>query len=164
SWRNLLATRSGDSRLDVIAYSPDGKRLSIGSIEGFTIKVLDAVSGSEVLALDQNCAAFSPDGTQLVTGSIDGTATIRDATSGKVLRTLVLGGRSEVRGVAFHPNGKRVVTAGPEICKVWDAASGNELFGLSPPPKYIASRNWGIVYSPDGKLIANEKQVWEAGA
>jgi len=161
SGRNLLTTHSDNEGFDVMAYSPDGKRLVTGRIVGGAIKVLEAASGSEVLTLEQNCAAFSPSGTQLVVGGFDESAKIWDETSGQVVRTFA---SRNVRGVAFSPDGKCVVTASDEIGKVWDVASGKELFGLFPPPKRIESRSWDIVFSPDGTKIATVRQVWDAGA
>ena len=75
-----------------VAFSPDGKRLASG-IDGNTVKILDAASGQELLALRGHtrgvmCVAFSPDGKRLASGSADKTVRIWDASNGQELLTL----------------------------------------------------------------------------
>ena len=66
-----------------VAFSPDGKRLASGSIDG-KVKVWDALSGQETLTLKGhsdgvNSVAFSPDGKRLASGSADQTVKLWDA-------------------------------------------------------------------------------------
>ena len=111
-----------------MAFSPDGKRIVTGS-EDKTVKVWDAETGQEVLALkghtdDVSSVAFSPDGKRIVTGSEDRTVKVWDAETGQ--EVLALKGHTDgVRGVAFSPDGKRIVTgSGDRTVKVWDADDG----------------------------------------
>ena len=78
-----MLTLGCTDRATSVAFSPDGKRLAVGS--GGTVKISDALSGQELLALWGHTAgvtsvAFSPDGKRLATGSYDGTVQVWDAT------------------------------------------------------------------------------------
>jgi len=53
-----------------------------------------------------------------------------------------------VSSVAYSQDGSRLVTVGEDGVKVWDAQSGDELFGLEPDVSTSAA-----VFSPDGKLL-----------
>ena len=65
--------------------------------------------------------------------------------------------------MAFHPNGKRVVTAGEDrVAKVWDTASGKELATLYDHASLISPRP----FSPNGEWVVTMSDhrtasVWE---
>jgi DNA-binding beta-propeller fold protein YncE len=69
-----------------------------------------------------------------------------------------------VRGVAFSPDGKRIVTASADqTAKVWDAATGRELLALKGHTSWVR----GVAFSPDGKRIVTASadqtaKVWDA--
>jgi WD40 repeat protein len=69
----------------VVAFSPDGKGLVMGSSEGF-VRLWDIATGQELMALKGHSdgvhsVAFSPDGETLVSGSVDGTIRVWRAAS-----------------------------------------------------------------------------------
>jgi hypothetical protein len=59
---------------------------------------------------------------------------------------------SFVRGVAVSPDGERIASAGSESLKIWNAASGKELFHVE-----ITGHPLGqlCAFSPDGKRVAS---------
>src|SRR5262249_14600848 len=74
----LFTITGHEHPISAAAFSPDGRRLAIGSLDGIT-KVWDANKGRELLSLKGHTAsilavAFSADGRQIVTGSSDNTA------------------------------------------------------------------------------------------
>ena len=69
----------------ILAFSPDGGRLAVGSMEGL-VEVWDVSSGHKLQAFKGHAGyvgsvAFSPDGTRLATGGKDGTLRVWDATA-----------------------------------------------------------------------------------
>jgi WD40 repeat protein len=71
--------------------------------------------------------AFHPTLPLLASGGNDKTAKVWDATTGAEL--LALKGHTEsVNSAQFSPDGNRIVTAGGNIAKVWDARPYSESF------------------------------------
>ena len=107
---------------------------------------------------------YSPDGSKIVTTSQDGTIRVWDASTGKVVKTLVghgpgLLGTDGVIDAAFNPDlpgqpgsgGTLLATAGLDgTVKVWDLATGKVQQTLTGHTSEVRSVN----FSPDGaKLV-----------
>ena len=164
-----------------VAYSPDGKRVVSASAYAGTVQVWDAATGQEALSFkgstgQVHSVAFSPDGKRIVAGiedveaftpdmglrfpRSDWTVKVWDAATGK--ETLSFKSSTEIRSVAFSPDGKRVVLGGNWTVKVHDATTGQEALTLKG--------NMGLVYSvafsPDAKRIVTGNEdgvtVWDA--
>ena len=66
--------------------------------------------------------------------------------------------------MAFSPDGQRIVTgSSDQTAKVWEAASGKELFTL----KGHSNEIYSVAFSPDGRRIVtgsmdDTAKVWEA--
>ncbi|HXB16008.1 MAG TPA: WD40 repeat domain-containing protein [Solirubrobacteraceae bacterium] len=108
-----------------------------------------------------NSAVFSADGTDVLSAYEGGTATIRNATGGAVLKQLN-GHAGAVEDAAFSRDGSRVLTAykgGTAI--VWDLASGREhVLPVHEGPVYTAA------FSPDGGKVVTASRggnavVWD---
>lgn len=97
-----------------------------------------------VTALD-----LSPDGRRLATAAWDGTARVWDAESGESLFTIPAAGASNLFGVAFTPDGRRVITAGT-TARIWDAATGAALGSLAGHTGRVNA----VAVSSDGRYLA----------
>jgi WD40 repeat protein/DNA-binding SARP family transcriptional activator len=92
--------RIREQQVPALAFSPDGRRLATGSLDG-SLKVwevrtgrqLDTLTGSLGQVLD---LAFSPDGARLATSSSDGTVRLWDVGTGRQTLTLASGVAGEV--------------------------------------------------------------------
>jgi WD40 repeat protein len=117
------------SEISAIAFSPDGKRIAVGSSNGEAQvwdteagKFLDKVpSGHRKIVL---CCVFSPDGARFITGSRDATARIWDARSGQPV-TGLLSHEDSVGCVAFSSDSHLAATGSRDRkVRVWDANEG----------------------------------------
>ena len=191
SGTNLLTLKGHRDMIGSVDWSPDGRRIATASYDG-TAKVWDAASGMDLLTLTGHStvvyvAVFSPDRRRIATGGMDATAkawdaaqaaggsanyvwsvmeaTVKvwDAADGKQLLTL-RGHSAEVYGVAFSPDGERIVTGSADgTAKLWDAADGKELLALKGHSTWVNS----VAFSPDGRRIVTGSgdytaKVWEA--
>jgi WD40 repeat protein/serine/threonine protein kinase len=136
SGKELLTLQGHTYCVLSVAFSPDGKRLASASADG-TLKVWDAQTGKELFTLKGhtgyvNQVVFSPDGKRLA--SVGGGATVEegevkvwDAHTGLELLTFKgTGGRNlgaaAFRGVAFSPDGHRLVSGtAAGTLSIWDA-------------------------------------------
>jgi WD40 repeat protein/DNA-binding SARP family transcriptional activator/class 3 adenylate cyclase len=148
-----------------IGWSPDGRWIATASLDD-TARIWDAETGevrftlhghtSGVMSLD-----WSPDATRLVTGSQDGTAKVWEVTATGTRELLSLAAqdtRTGVWGVAFSPDGSRVMTGAGGITpalQIWDVsvAGGAEWVNL-PAPGYPAAE-----FMPDGRRVVTS--AWE---
>ena len=171
----LVDVNSGETRITLVhseflirgvAFSPDGKRVAIGSSDG-TAVVCDTATGSRCVKIRTNWSgaqlqdlAFSPDGRLLVTASEDTTARVWATTSGRRLQTLTHDG--VVYDLAFSPDGRLLATASFDgTARVWQADTGREVLTLTHVREV-----YGIAFSPDGRLLATgcrdkNARVWD---
>jgi WD40 repeat protein len=165
SGQELVTIQGHTDRVRTVAFRPDGRRLATASWDG-TTKLWDPETGQILLSINEpaNRVAFSPDGQRLVTADRGQkrTATVWDAHSGQKLLMLELAG--EPLGVAFSPDGHRLATtSGDGIARIWDAASGRQIFNLTGHSGGVD----GVAFSPDGHHLATSSwdgtvKIWDA--
>ena len=157
--QELTPLKDPTGTVQSVAFSPDGKRLALGSVEG-AIQVFDAVTGQELFTLKGDTGwvqsvVFSADGTRLAaacfllrpdSSGYERTIRVLDAVTGQELLT------QQGYIVAFSPDGKRLFAmSDKQTIKVWDAATGQELLTLKGDFGEVTS----LVFSPDGKRLAS---------
>jgi WD40 repeat protein len=153
-------THRGQTAINAIAFSPDGKRVaSVG--EENTLDVWDAATGHTDLSYStapNTIAAiveWSPDGKEIAIGDSADALIVLDAGSG--LRRFAVPGFAGTGSIAWSRDSKRVATADDGKVRVWSAADGALLTTFDAPTAHLVS------WSPDGTRLAAGGQngvVW----
>jgi len=138
-----------------LAFSPDGTMLASGGSYDATVRIWEVKTGMPLRTLKGHpsyCVqvAWSPDSKQVVSaGGESGILSYWDIQSGKHLGKTDLG--RPVRGLAWHPEGRRVAVAAPMLAvAIWEIDQNKvvESFGDTNSDFY------SVAWSPDGKTLA----------
>jgi WD40 repeat protein len=157
-----------------VDFSPDGSRLAVTTLPGdeATIGIFDVGSGRRLVAIPLPYTVcgmdFGPDGEQVAGGECFGTglptAHVWSATTGGEIRAFGGHGWYPVAGVAFSPDGRRVVSVGYDgVGIVWDAETGRPVASLFGHTGGIES----VDVSADGRFVATATTdgtatIWDA--
>ncbi|MBV8891216.1 MAG: GAF domain-containing protein, partial [Acidobacteria bacterium] len=155
--RNL---KGHSSWVTTMAFSPDGERLASGSWDQ-TLKLWQLSSGEQLSAskmAEIQALAFSRDGHWLAIENSADTVVLRDALTGREIRTLPSSkplrplGTNWIYSIAFSPDGRWLATAlDDKTVRLWDIDTGRGV------RDFVASRHsiTYIAFSPDGRLLAS---------
>jgi WD40 repeat protein len=145
--------------LQVLALSPDGKRLATGEGNG-TVQIWDISSerrtgralrySTDRPRLAITALAFSADGKLLACGSADRTVHLWDVDTMQA-HCPPLWHDGAVDALAFSPDRKRLATVSRDLSiRFWDTSTGQHLPQTIRPRAVVQ----GMAFSPDGKLLA----------
>ena len=130
---NTILTFYGDRPFWCVSFSPDGKLIAAGSggeneHDSGSVRIWEVASRRERPPLTGHgaqCMAYSPDGQRLATGGTDQSVKLWDITSGQEILTL-RGHTDFVQGIAFTPDGCRIVSGGDRSIRIWDGRPWND--------------------------------------
>lgn len=131
-----------DGRLvDLVAFSPDGERLSAiyANFPRNTVRVWNVRNRRELWCGDATqFVGFSADGKQLFTCLDERTVTVVDAASGELIRTVVL--EEAVRWPKMSSDGRRLFGVAENKLAVFDLKSGEVRYSYTRPSTSIVRR------------------------
>jgi WD40 repeat protein/DNA-binding SARP family transcriptional activator len=157
-----------------VAWSPDGTSIATAGADG-SAHILDAGTGSQRFAVSGGrgllrAIDWSPDSSSLVVGNSDGTATVWLVSEAEPRELVTLSAqdtRKGINGVAFPPDGTRVMTGdlGITATMVWDVGITGDAEVANLPTVAIAYG--AAVFTADGRhLVATgaggSVTVWDA--
>jgi WD40 repeat protein len=158
----------GESSVHALRYSPDGKRLAVGTRFG-SIELWDLVEKKRIWAFNPpqlgspiGDLAFATDGKTLASATIEGAIQVWDLPAGKEI-TLLKDQDPQVGSVLLTPDGKTAITSNfKRKVVVWDVATGKPRSRLEGHDHYIDS----FALTSDGKTLAtggldNTIHLWD---
>jgi serine/threonine protein kinase/formylmethanofuran dehydrogenase subunit E len=140
-----------------VVFSPDGKTLAAGDINGrtsllnlATLTVASAFTDPGSSGVES--VAFSPDGTTLAAGDLNGRTYLWNVATGKLAATLTDPGSKGVKSVAFSRDGT-TLAAGDFNGRtyLWNVATGKLAATLTDPGSQGVD---AVAFSRDGMTLA----------
>ena len=156
------------------AWSPDGQSIATAGFDG-GVRVFDGGTGHQRFSIHGTgghafAVDWSPDSARLVAGKSDGTARVWIVDEGGAREVITLSAhdtRKGIEGVAFSPDGTRVLTGdlGVTAARVWDVSIDGDA-EVANLPAVVASVG-AVDFTSDGRQLvassgAGSVTVWDA--
>jgi WD40 repeat protein/DNA-binding SARP family transcriptional activator len=138
-----------------LAYSPDNRFLASGYPDG-SVQIWDAYSGKRRLTFRSSSNSiwsltFNPSSEFLAIANGNGGIHVHDISTGELLLSMLGRHNAGPKGLAYTPDGKWLISSAQDgKAKVWDAATGEELYTLHGHNQAIDS----MALHPSGSWLA----------
>ena len=154
-----------------VAFSPDGRTLAAGYVNG-QIGLWNVATGRRTSSLADGSTVdkvvFSPDGHTLAAGDVNGRIALWDVTTGR--KTGSMDDGSRVDSVAYGPDGHTLAEGDDSgDIGVWDVVTGRETSILAVGGDSPINPINGVAFSPDGRTLAagdgnGQISLWDTAA
>jgi WD40 repeat protein len=149
--------RRGATGFSSLSFAPDGKAVAVAHGKT-TVLRLDPQTGRELGEIGPHPvtvrACVHVPGTDLLATGSDGVIRLWDVKTGKVAKELKGGHPAEVSSLVISPDGKWLISTGPDGTRGWDVAAGTELKDAIKPDRFTSF--YGITFvAPDRILFGN---------
>ncbi|WP_171475324.1 WD40 repeat domain-containing protein [Frigoriglobus tundricola] len=128
--RKRLWVRRGPKGFSSVSFAPDGKSVAMAHGTSSALR-LDPLTGEKLTEIGPHPktvrACVHLPGTGLLATGSDGTIRLWDVKTGKTTNELKGGHPAEVTSLVASPNGKWLISTGPDGTRGWDVAAGTEL-------------------------------------
>lgn len=151
---NYKIIHKGHSFVHSLAFSPDGRTITIGDSAG-KCKVMDVITGESKTTLTGHrggvySVVYSPNGNTIATGSVDKTIRLWDVKTGELLKTLT-GHKRYISCIAFSPTGSTIASASADqSIRLWDTNTGIQKASFRGYEQATS-----ILFSPDGHTLTS---------
>src|SRR5579871_3272976 len=167
--------------ISAATLSPDGILLATGSTvpppfnrthQDGSVRLWDVRIGREIVRFPSHyrtieTVQFSPDGARLLSADDMGVLriwSVREKTQSHVLEAGP-GGPAYRAGVAFSPDGQKIVSVCGRQLRVWDSTTGKQITQVAQAPGTTGFQT--AVFSPDGRRVLTASldriaQLWDA--
>ncbi len=151
--------------VNVLAVTPDGKRVFVGDGVIEKIKTWDGLTGRTMESLSGhdgwiNDLTVSPDGRLLASASQDNTIKIWDVDESREIAAL-MGHAGSVTALAFSPDAKFIVSGSVDCTiNIWDVRAAQATPALEERERYVSD----VAFFPDGRRlisVGDKVHVWE---
>src|SRR5262245_54983406 len=170
--RKLLWMKRGPKGFSSLSFAPDGQSVAVAHGTKTALR-LDPVTGRELGEVSPHPvvvrACVHIPGTDLLATGSDGVIRLWDVKSSKVAKELK-GHPAEVSSLVASPDGKWLISTGPDGTRGWDLTAGTELkdaikqdqgtgfYGITfiAPDRMLFGTNWGsqrMLELPSGKEV-----------
>lgn len=167
-WLDTGPVTLAPARTGVLAIDPSGQVVTIPSASGTVVvdlsdgTVRNSLDALATPAANLQAAAFSPDGSQVAFASADSKTWVVSAAGGESARVLA-GPAGLVGGVAWSPDGQRMVTTHSDRAWLWNVASGAPTSFLAGHDDFTTAVTWSL----DGRTVATASAdgtilLWDA--
>ncbi len=128
--RKRLWVRRGPKGFSSVSFASDGKSVAVAHGSTSALR-LDPLTGERLGEIGPHTktvrACVHLPGTDLIATGSDGTIRLWDVKTGKVAKELKGGHPAEVSSLVASPDGKWLVSTGPDGTRGWDVVAGSEL-------------------------------------